>query len=113
MRIAALLAAPVPQATHRPTPATFTLTAPHFIMQGHAFAVTCYVPESLGAGLIRFGLEGVRVSNGAIATIQNTLIFERTECGHWLATCAVDTATGKRLLTQDVEVTGGMCEGTR
>jgi hypothetical protein len=108
-RLAALLAAPGPSI--KSMPATFTLSAPHVILEGNAFYVTCYVPESIGPGHISVALEGVDASTRAIAGIETSLRV-RPSCGTWVASCVLQAATGlTRRLEQDVEVKGGMCEG--
>lgn len=109
-QLAALLAAPGPPSKH-PAPLTFTLAAPHVILEGNAFAVTCYVPESLGPGHIRVALEGVNASARDIQGVETSLQV-RPGCGTWVATCSLQTAAGlTRRLEQDVQVRGGMCEG--
>jgi hypothetical protein len=108
-QLAALLAAPGPPSKHR-APSTFTLAAPRVILEGNAFAVTCYVPESLGPGHIRVALEGVNASVRDIRSVETSLQV-RPGCGTWVATCLLQTATGlTRRLEQNVLVKGGLCE---
>jgi hypothetical protein len=79
------------------------------VIAGSAAWVTCFVPESMGAGVIRFGIEQVRISTEEIWRSQNRLLVERIGCdGPWLATCTVLTYADRRQhrLTQEIQVQG-------
>jgi hypothetical protein len=110
--IARLLAIPVPQ---QALPSQFALNAPHTLLWNAPFRVACYVPESLGPGLIRFGLEGVQMRGPKpIETVENSVLIKGAECGTWKATCLVKLGNGAtRYLEQDIQVVGGMCEGDK
>lgn len=85
---------------------------PPIVMQGGALRISCFVPESLGRGVIRLALEGVRVTGPVVLEhAQNSLEIPRVECGSWKATCRVATEGGERFAERDVLVRGGMCEG--
>lgn len=81
---------------------------PRVILAGTAVWVTCYVPASSKARAVRYGLEGVRMSQQPIDGIQYRLLAERVPCGTWVATCAL--STGERV-EAPLEVMGGECDG--
>ena len=66
----------------------------HVVMPGAAVVVRCFVPESYGAGRIRYGIEGLRMSEHPINHSENRLLIERLMCGRHIATCTVHTRAG-------------------
>jgi len=84
-----------------------TLT-PRVILAGTAVWVTCYAPTDSGARAIRYGLEGIRMSEGPLERIEHKLLVERVPCGTWQATCALSTGERRDL---SLEVIGGECDG--
>jgi hypothetical protein len=78
---------------------------PRIVMAGSSLRVTCFVPGTYGAGLIRYGIEDLRISVGPLDLIENSLLIERMPCGLYMATCAVktDTSTDRRELQISVQ----------
>lgn len=68
------------------TPAKLSLL-PQIVMAGGATWVTCHVPAEHPARRIRYGVEGIRISEGPLERIQNRILVERIACGRWLAVC--------------------------
>lgn len=84
---------------------------PLIAFQGGTVRLLCYVPESLGRGVIRLALEGARVTGPVqLEHAQNSLEIPRVECGKWKATCRVVTEGGTRYAERVLEVKGGMCD---
>lgn len=66
--------------------------SPRVALSGGAVWITCYVPEEIGSGIIRYGLERVRMSGPEqLVRIQHQLLVEFVPCGDWLASCTVVT----------------------
>lgn len=85
-----------------------TLTVyPRFAFAGAAVWVTCYVPEHLGPGRIRFGLEGHAMSGPMpIERIEHRRLVEHLSPGLWQASCDIWTWERHIRLTQPLEVRG-------
>ena len=102
-----LLEAPTPNVK----PVEFHLEAPHWVLWGSSYRVTCYIPENLGAGAFSFGVIGINMSEAnPIGPVQNSKVIDRAECGHWTAVCKVSAEGGDRYAEQAIDVRGGACE---
>lgn len=64
---------------------------PPLTMVGGAVWVSCYVPRDHPARRIRYGVDGIRASEGPLETIQNRVLVERIPCGRWRAFCQLST----------------------
>jgi hypothetical protein len=107
-RIAELLAQPVPGRQAPAAVGRFEVKVqPPIVLAGGAAWVVCQVPASSNARRVRYGLEGVRMSEGPLERIEHRLLVERIPCGRWVATCAL--STGERLEAA-LESIGGSCE---
>lgn len=80
---------------------------PRFVMAGGAVWVTCYVPSEYRAERLRYGIEGIRMSEGPLEHLENRMLVERIPCGRWSATCALSTGEHRELR---LEVLGD-CDG--
>jgi len=111
--IALLLLGGCASAPAKPVEAPFALRImPAFAFAGSDVRITCYVPESLGRGVIRIALEDFTASGPArLEHVQTSLLVQHVECGTWKATCRVVAEGGTRYAEQTLEVKGGMCDG--
>jgi hypothetical protein len=103
-------------ATRAARPATvvdhITLDAPIAAFVGSAIRLRCLVPEALGPGWIRLGLEGHTFRGPmAIEHVENLLLIEHLSCGTWQAVCVVQTPAGIQHEARIVEVHGAGCDG--
>jgi len=89
-RIAELLALPVSGRRVAPVEQAFEIRlTPSIILAGGSAWVACYVPASSTARRIRYGIEGLRTSEGPLERIENKMLVERISCGTWQVTCAL------------------------
>lgn len=116
-RMAALLAAPAaaPVAVRPAGDVTLTVV-PRVVLWGGGVRLRCLVidaPDVVGA--VRLALEGVTVTIQELPNqIEHSVLIERLQCGKWLATCTVVRRGRPIVIRQDdVEVRGGLCDGTR
>jgi hypothetical protein len=112
-RIAELLALPV---AHPLAPAVLAQFAirliPAFVFAGGSAWIVCDVPERDGPGILRFGIEGLRVSGpNVLQQVDNRILIERIGCGDHLAFCTFTNRDG-RMRQVDIHLTAlGDCSG--
>lgn len=85
---------------------------PAFAFEGGAIWVSCFVPESLGDGRIRYGIEGQRVSEAQLDRQQYRLLVEHLSCGQWRAVCVVMPLNGREQRREQTVVVKGTCDGS-
>jgi hypothetical protein len=94
---------PVPATTPAARPSTpFSLRlTPPIVLSGGSVWVRCYAPQE--GRRIRYGIEGVRMSEHPHDYTENRLLVERVPCGgNLVASCQVD----RRRLEQALHVIG-------
>lgn len=99
--------------TPAPPPApTITLrVTPPMVLAGHAVWITCYVPEALGLGWIRYGIDGLRVSGPeSVQHVQNRLLIEPVPCGTWTAFCQFIQRESRRAQQRTHTLDAGSCQ---
>lgn len=85
---------------------------PRVILQGGAAWVTCYVPKSYGAGRVQLALGEVFSSEQALNQVEIKRLADGLACGTYVATCTILTARGAERREAQLEVKGGMCDGS-
>lgn len=117
----ALLDGPVLGPAARPAPVTrpdaVTLVVfPRVVLWGGAVRLRCLVNDAPDVrGAVRLALEGTRVTMAELPnSIEQSILIERLPCGKSVVTCTVARQGRPTVVrTDDVEVRGGMCDGTR
>jgi hypothetical protein len=115
-RMAALLGAPVaaPVAAGKQDDVTLVVF-PRVVLWGGAVRLRCLVKDAPDVrGAVRLALEGTRVTTVELPnSIEQTITIEGLPCGKSVASCVVRRAGRADVLrTEDVEVRGGMCDGS-
>lgn len=107
------LAAAVPLSTKSPVVARFDLRLmPPIILAGSATWVRCFVPDGLGSGRIRFGIEGLAMSGPMpLDRVEHRRLVERIACGEWIAVCEVWVASGHHRLERPLLSKGSCNDG--
>lgn len=87
---------------------------PPIVHAGGAAWVKCYTPPWMGAGRVRYGIEGLRTSEHAIDRTENSLLVDHIPCGSHVASCIAQTGAGVARREQRIETPNADdCEGAR
>lgn len=112
-QIDALLKAPLPgkDAPAAETPFSISLWPTRFVFGGATVWIQCIVPDRYGPGRLRFGVDGVRVSEGPLEQPQNRLLIVRFPCISTVAFCDLLTTAGVLRLRRELPIDPLGCEG--
>lgn len=108
----ALLKAPLPpgkQVLPRVTAFDVSLSPTAFAIAGGPIWVRCVVPDRYGAGVLRFGVDGVRTHEGPLEHTENLLFIHSVPCPRFVAFCMLRTLAGVERRERSFDPIG--CEG--
>lgn len=83
---------------------------PPFAFEGRAARISCFIPLSMGAGLVRLEIVDVMASDKPIDHGEYTVLIQNLPCGTLIVACTAWTRAGRRTATTTLRVKG-RCNG--
>jgi hypothetical protein len=111
-RMRTLLDAPVVVPHQKASTFELKVSSP-VVFVGNAVRLTCYVPDSIGRGVINLGIPGLQVQSHVIDSPQTILLIDHIDiCGELTAVCEVVTPAGTKRDEKTIQIKGGLCDSS-